>query len=309
MENHLTYMARESFRRIVFRGETLTLIDRCNQIIDDLQAQGYVLTTRQLFYQLVSRDIIQNKQSEYKRLGSIISDARLAGLVDWSAIEDRTRSLRSVSHWDDPSSIIESAADSYRIDKWATQKFRPEIWVEKDALVGVLEKACIPLDVPFFSCRGYTSQSELYGAGKRLLRYIKNEQEPVIIHLGDHDPSGVDMTRDISERLEMFVGAQIDVRRIALNMDQIVQYHPPPNPAKTTDARYEKYRQLHGVDSWELDALDPSVIDALIVKEVKKVRDNKLWKEATQRENESRTKLSSAASRWNDVETYLAATA
>lgn len=298
---------REQFKRFRFSEATLTLIKQSNEIITALQAQGYILTLRQLYYQLVSRDIIANKQSEYKRLGSILNDARLHGLVDWDSIEDRTRNLAGVSHWNDPSDVIASAAHSFRIDKWKNQPFRIEVWVEKDALVGVLEKACRPLDVDWFSCRGYTSQSELYGAGKRLASYIRRGQIPVIIHLGDHDPSGIDMTRDIQERLTMFAEEQIEVRRIALNMDQVRQYNPPPNPAKSTDARFEGYRRNFGIESWELDALDPQVIDDLVSAAVSEYRNEKIWKKDAQVEATHRDALDDAATRWPEVAEFLKA--
>lgn len=190
-------MACEKFSDQNFHPKTLGLIHLANEIIERLAAQGYSLTLRQLFYQMVSRDVIPNKQSEYKRLGEALNHARLGGLIDWDAIEDRTRNIRGVNHFVDPTQVLRAAADSFRLDKWANQPNRLEVWVEKDALVQVLEKACTPLDVDFFSCRGYTSSSEVYGASKRLLRYLEDGQTPVIIHLGDHDPSGIDMTRDI----------------------------------------------------------------------------------------------------------------
>src|SRR5262249_10346260 len=158
-------------------------------------AQGYNLTLRQLFYQFVSRDLIPNNVRSYKRLGSIINDARLAGLIDWSAIEDRTRNLHELPCWRTPAGIIRSCAQQYRTDLWAKQENRVEVWIEKEALAGVFERVCDELRVPFFSCRGYTSQSEMWVAGHRLKRIIDAGQRPVILHFGDHDPSGMDMTR------------------------------------------------------------------------------------------------------------------
>src|ERR1700722_6265193 len=99
-------MPVEQFVDRKFQDGSLALIEKANEIIADYQAQGFTLTLRQLYYQFVSRDIIPNKQSEYKRLGSVINDARLAGLIDWSAIEDRTRNVRTISTWDHPSGVI-----------------------------------------------------------------------------------------------------------------------------------------------------------------------------------------------------------
>ena len=235
-----------------FSADTIAVIDRANVIIEDYQAQGFDLTLRQLYYQFVARGLIPNKDSEYKRLGGIVNDARLAGLIDWAAIQDRTRNLGSLAHWESPNSIINAVASQYRRDLWAGQPYRPEVWIEKDALVGVIEGVCNELDVPFFSCRGYTSQSEMWAASQRLESYLP-DQKPLILHLGDHDPSGVDMSRDIRERLELFMGG-VEFDRLALNMDQVQQYAPPPNPAKITDSRAVGYIAIHGDESWELDA-------------------------------------------------------
>ena len=256
------------------------IISKANAIIDEYERQGFDLTLRQLYYQFVSRDLIPNRDTEYKRLGSIINDARLAGLIDWNAITDRTRNLRSLSHWRNPGDIIFSAARSYRIDKWAMQDYRVEVWIEKDALVGVIAGVCDDLDIPYFSCRGYTSQSEMWVAGQRLLKYIKDGQTPLVLHFGDHDPSGKDMTRDIIDRLTLFSNSAIELQRIALNMDQVEQYNPPPNPAKITDSRASAYIAEYGDESWELDALETTVIADLIRDAVGVVMDQDAWETA-----------------------------
>lgn len=275
-----------------FQGATLDVINLANTIVAEYEAAGFKLTLRQLYYQLVARGYIANKQTEYKRLGSIIADARLAGLVSWAAIEDRTRNMRGNSHWSNPEEIVRAAIYSYRVDKWDSQPMRPEVWIEKDALVGVIAGVCQRLDVNYFSCRGYVSASEMWSAGhERFRRYIRNGQTPAIIHLGDHDPSGVDMTRDIRDRLALFSGAAVVVERIALNWDQIEQYSPPPNPAKLTDSRVDGYIKLYGMDSWELDALEPQVLADLIEDTVLQMRDDDLWDDAVRREDEDKARL------------------
>lgn len=261
-----------------FSAPVLAIIEQADQIVAEYRDQGFDLTLRQLFYQFVSRGLVPNSQAEYKRLGSIVNDARLAGLIDWKSIVDRTRFVRENSHWSNPQSILRSAAASFRLDKWKNQIFRPVVFIEKDALIGVIENVCKQLDIPYFACRGYVSQSEMWAAGERYVSWIKLGQMPYVIHLGDHDPSGIDMTRDIRERLEMFTGVgAVMVVRIALNMDQIEQYDPPPNPAKLTDSRCGSYVDKYGDNSWELDALDPSVINDLIKKEVDKIMVKDLW--------------------------------
>ncbi len=255
------------FQARSFKPETLHLIDQVNAVIDEYQSQGYTLTVRQAHYQFVSRGPISNTQRSYKRLGKVISNARLAGLIDWGAIVDRTRNVRSNPHWDGVDDVLAAAADSYRRDLWAGQSCAVEIWIEKEALIGVIEDSCIELDVPFFACRGYVSQSELWRAGQRVWdRWRKYRQKTVILHLGDHDPFGVDMTRDNQVRVELFAdcGSIVIVKRIALNWDQIQEHQPPPNPAKLTDTRARDYIKQYGIHSWELDALEPRLIEQLI---------------------------------------------
>lgn len=287
-----------------FTLKSLAVIAKANEICADYQRQGFDLTLRQLYYQFVARGLLPNKDTEYKRLGQIINDARLAGLLDWRYIVDRTRNLRDLAHWQTPGGVLDSAAYGYRTDRWASQPYRVEVWIEKDALVGVIAGVCNRLDVPFFSCRGYTSQSELWGAAQRLIRHGKDGQDTVVIHLGDHDPSGIDMTRDIGDRLALF-GAGATVRRIALNMDQVRHYQPPPNPAKLTDARATGYIARHGDQSWELDALDPATLDALIDATIREYRDDTLWDRDTAAMETDRDLLTSVARRWNEVADYI----
>ena len=265
-------MPKIQYKEINFRGKSLELINLVNQVVEEYQAQGYELTLRQAYYQLVARGYIPNNERSYKNIGSLINDGRLAGLIDWYSI--RTRNLRSNGHWDNPADVIGSARYSYMLDKWQGQPNYVEVWVEKDALVDIVGQACRPLDTPYFSCRGYTSQSEMWSA-QRFIRQGDRENR-FIIHLGDHDPSGIDMTRDIQERLSMF-GADVYVKRVALTMNQISTYNPPPNPAKITDSRCGKYIAEYGDESWELDALEPQVITNLINNEVTALRNDEIY--------------------------------
>lgn len=313
-------MALECFVPKNFRDTSLVVIQQANAIIDEYQRQGFTLTLRQLYYQFVARDLIPNKQTEYDRLGSIINDARLAGLIDWDAIEDRTRFLRSYTTHHDPAAALRAVSRRYIEDLWDSQTTRMEVWIEKDALIGVIEPVCGRWRIPYFACRGYTSQSELYSAGKRLADYIDRGQNVVVLHLGDHDPSGIDMTRDNRERVHMFAAGElfmddepderylenIEFRRMALNMDQIRRYRPPPNPAKESDSRHGQYvEQFNTRSSWELDALDPSVIDQIIETEVQAEVDIDQWNEATQAESRNCVLLDLAADRWDDIEKML----
>lgn len=302
------------YKEINFSGDKLAIVKQAVALIQQYRSQGYTLTLRQLYYQFVARDAFPqtwadkvtgstNNERSYKKLGDIIADARLAGLIDWTAIEDRTREVAGNPHWDSPADIVEVCSRQFQLDKWLDQKNRVEVWVEKDALEGVVAQAARRLDVQYFSCRGYASATSLWDAGQRLKKYAAAGQTPIILHLGDHDPSGIDMSRDIEERVSMFMDEhweRLKFKRIALNMNQIEQYAPPPNPAKATDARYSRYVEEYGEECWELDALEPSVLDALIEAEVLKHRDEKKFSAQKEQEDEHRANLALAAEHWNN---------
>lgn len=267
------------------------IIDKANAIIAEYSQQGYNLTLRQLYYQFVSRDMLANKQSEYKRLGSIINDARLAGLISWRAIHDRTRNLQVWSSFPSIAEALDDTAESFRFNPWLEQDAYIEVWIEKDALVGVIENICSEWRVPYFACRGYNSQSEQWAAGLRLKNRSSSGKEVHILHLGDHDPSGIDMTSDNRDRLSMFAGKPVELHRLALNIDQVRKYNPPPNPAKDTDARFTGYVKQFGPECWELDALEPKVISKIIEKEIIKLVDQERWAETLDREKAAQQQI------------------
>lgn len=276
-------MSCEQYIAKSFSKHNSQLIDYMNDLIEDYQRQGYVLTVRQLYYQLVARDVIENTLQSYKRTANLINDAKLAGHMDWDAIEDRTREFLTNPHWVAGSSILRSAAQSYGQDMWSNQETRVFVVIEKEALIGVLTGTCRKWDVPILAARGYPSGSVLRGfAEEHLLPALCAGQRVRVLHLGDHDPSGIDMTRDLIDRLSLFTRHEMDdsdLDRIALTMDQIDEIKPPENPAKTTDSRFAAYRRQYGTSSWELDALSPQYLNDLLEGHIETWVDPDAWAE------------------------------
>lgn len=288
-------MAKEEFVCKVFNAKHQAIIDTANRIMSAYRAQGYDLSLRQLYYQFVAHHNLPNTEQNYKLLGVIISDARLAGEIDWDMLVDRGRSTVENPHWGSPADIVDAAARSFRLNLWEDQPAHVEVMVEKQALEGVLVPVCRRFDCPFSSNKGYSSSSAMYATGQRLRAHLDGGKSVVIIYLGDHDPSGIDMTRDVDDRLALFSGAgwwdndekcvvrdgdfedRFEVVRVALNMPQIRQYNPPPNPAKMTDSRAEAYVRRFGSQSWELDALNPETLAALVTDEIERHIDFELW--------------------------------
>ena len=301
-----------------FSAAHMDVIQKVNQICETYRQQGFNLTLRQVYYQFVSRGWLANKDTEYKRLGGIITRGRRAGEIDWNYIEDRTRNVRGGDGgMEDPSETINPWYFAAAL--WEGQPRRVEVWVEKDALVDIVGQAASGLRTAYFSCRGYTSDSEIHVAAERIEGYLDTEgvEGVTILHLGDHDPSGIDMTRDITDRLNMFLSGdgygyvsrvvgdeaqaggpfssssdRVVVRRIALNMDQIEEYDPPPNPAKITDSRATGYIDRFGDESWELDALEPSVLTDLIRRYINlEITDGDAWEQRRMFESSQRGTL------------------
>jgi hypothetical protein len=234
---------KERFITKKFSSASLDMIKVMDDILADYQDQGYRLTLRQLYYQLVARGIIENSVKSYNRIGNLVSDARLAGELDWEMIEDRTREVITPPMWETPAQIVQAAAEQFAIDRWVDQRIHVEVMVEKAALEGILIPVCRDLGIRFTANRGYSSSSTMYEAAKRMQGKIIDKKAIVVIYLGDHDPSGIDMTRDVEERLRQLARIPDEPRwiftviRAALNMDQVEQWNPPENQSKTTDSR------------------------------------------------------------------------
>jgi hypothetical protein len=308
---------RESFIRKDFQEKTRAVIIQANSIIADYEKQRIKLTLRALYYQFVQRNWIKNEQSEYKRLGEILNDARLAGLVDWDALEDTTRDLAPTPMWGDPgdpaspSDFILDWGEHFKNNPWNNQPRYAEVWIEKSAGINVIAQPCRRWRTPYFACRGHVSASEMYDAAKRLHHIADMGQEVTILHIGDHDPSGWQMTQDIAKRLDLLtyggvLDDRITVKRIALNMDQIRRFRPPPQPGKKTDSRIGAYKRQFGTtDSWELDALQPQYLRDLVDQELRALIDMELWERDVEAEVEPKRLLLEAGERWTEVVDFL----
>lgn len=295
---------KKKFENHDFKAKSLAKIERINSIIDEYKSQQ--LTLRQMFYQLVARGFIENSQREYKNLGNLISQARYAGLIDWDVIEDRTRSYLGSSRYNStPASEIRYAADFFRLDKWTNQPIYVEVWLEKQAMEPIIARGCLPTGTPYFCCRGYCSASELYRAAQH---FIKREdcKERHIIYLGDHDASGLQMPEYIADRMKLF-GAQVEIHRIALTMEQIQTFNPPPSYVKVTDTRGSGYIEKYGDTCWELDALKPGYVEKLVDDAIRPYFDEKIHADVLAMEQEQRRELELLAENYEDIMSTLKA--
>lgn len=334
---------KETFRVTDFKPETLARIKQANDIIAEYGGQK--LTARQVYYRFVAADLIPNTPRSYQNLTSMLTDARYAGLVDWDAIEDRGREPDVPGEWDTIDEIVDAAVSQWRSPRWRDQPKYVELWVEKQALAGVLSPIARRNHVTLMVNKGYSSASAMKAAAERMLQAVgcdrvetvcdgcgafaddrdgkkcgacgeatgvevrafgKGERgwgdetfdkEVVVLYLGDHDPSGEDMVRDIRARLTEFGVPRLTVEKVALTMAQIRRFNPPPNPAKVTDSRAKGYIEKYGPQSWELDALPPRELNRLVERAISSNVDRALMDAAVTREDVERKRVRAAIER------------
>lgn len=262
----------------------------------------------EVYYRLVSALIVPNNANEYDKVQALITTARYAGLIDWSAIEDRNREPSKPQEWSGGRAILDSASRSFRLNRWEGQPFYLELWVEKAALAGVLGPISNDYHITLMVNRGYSSASAMRESAERIRAFSAPTrqapsfyQRPVVLYVGDHDPSGEDMVRDVKDRLlEFGVSGSLDVRKLALTMAQIEQHVPPPNPVKVTDGRAAAYIEKYGNESWEVDALPPATLELLIRQAINAYVDKPRMEAAITRENKIKAKIKSFAASFKD---------
>ena len=219
----------------------------------------------------------------------------MMGIVDWNAIEDRVRVPRLPYCASGVYESLYTIAKIHRINRQLDQDTYVEVWAEKDALSGILYNVTYDYHVNLMINRGYSSCTAMYDASYRLLKQMDEGKKCVILYLGDLDPSGEDMVRDIRDRLKEFGLDDITVKKIGLTYEQVQVYNPPPNPAKVTDPRAKDYIAKYGPVSWEVDALRPDVLEALLISELGSCIDLEKFEERKEEEIAQREMLCSLA--------------
>lgn len=242
------------------------------------------MTVRQVYYQLVSRQVIKNNRSQYQAVCNALVAARQEGAIPWEWIEDRLRRPRSVNMWGGLSDFADTAVKAYRRNVWETQPTYFETWLEKDALSGVFEDVLRPYGVTLNVGRGYDGWDSIHNASERL------NSDDTILYFGDFDPSGEDMVRSLGERLGFF-GCCPDIVKCALAADDITHYNLPPDFAKKTDTRAASFIAKHGDISVELDALPLRVLRERLTREVTSRLDMIAWRAVKQQESTERAAL------------------
>lgn len=218
--------------------------------IYDALAADYPMTVRQVFYQLVSRGAIGKTEPEYHQtVIRLLKEMRVAGEIPFDWVSDNKRWMRKPTTYDSLRGMLEITKQTYRRALWSNQDCYVEVWLEKDALAGVLFEETAPWDVPLMVTRGYASLSYLYEAARAIAAVEKPAR---IFYFGDWDPSGLDITRNTESRLREFApDAEIEFTRVSVTESQIHSLSLPTRPTKKTDSRAKDFDG----DSVEVDAI------------------------------------------------------
>ena len=177
------------------KDSTRACLSNAILLINHYGRQGYRMTLRQIYYQMVARDLMPNNRNSYQTLDRVLVLGRMAGWIDWDAIVDRVRRPVKPADWENGADRLRDAAADFRLDRWLGQPCYLEVWSEKDALTGVLEPICSDFHVTYMALRGYSSITAFYDGAKRIEGALEERgQQPTLLYLGDHDPSGVDMS-------------------------------------------------------------------------------------------------------------------
>lgn len=270
------------------QNEVATLKEFLLRLCADLRP----LTIRSLFYRAVSAGVVEKDEKEYKTIQRLTRQMRRDRELPYSWLVDAGRAVRSVSTWDGPASILRAARESYRRDKWQDQPIHLEIWVEKDAVVGIIEEVTSRWQVPLYSGKGYGSLSIIYAATQAW----PTDRDVVIRYFGDRDPSGVDAARALRENIYEIHGELVDFEICAVTEEQVEQYSLPTRPTKRTDSRAAGWAG----ESVELDAFHPDTLRDLVEQSITAELDDALWVKATKQEEQDDQALGEA------VDTLLA---
>jgi len=240
--------------------KTMTILEASHSIL----AAHNPMTVRQVYYQLISRQVIENNRSQYQAVSNALVQARQEGFIPWEWIEDRLRRPRAVSMWDDLGNFGNDVLSAYRRNVWTNQPYYLEVWLEKDALSGIFEGVLDPYGVTLNVGRGYDGWDSIHNASRR----FGDGDGKAILYFGDFDPSGEDMVRSLKERLNFF-GCKPEIAKCALTLDDVQRYNLPSDFTKASDTRQKAFVAKYGDLAVELDALPVDVLQSRIASEIK----------------------------------------
>jgi len=295
-----------------------------SEVVPAFNREGVRPTVRTIFYSLVSRNVIPNTKSAYKRLSRVLVEARKDGIFAWDFVEDRTRYVLSnfrdgyytEKSLETTESFCKSKLDEINIEKllaeyfdwlklhgkagyWSEQPIVPEVWIEKDALAKTIENWTLDLSINIRVNRGYSSWTFIYENIRELKNVLETHEKVVILYCGDLDPSGVDIQRFLREALEYFGmdESKVELIRVAVTLEQVEQFNLPPRPEDVEtlaklqrDPRSKKYTYDYIVELDALVAYVPQEFRRIIREAVERYHDKSIYNEVKRKHEEIKEK-------------------
>jgi hypothetical protein len=234
---------------------------RAEFLIDYAKAHGPV-TVRQLYYQAEVHDVpgIGKDENGYAKVQRQVLQLRRDGRLPYWCISDATRWMRKPRTHDSIESALNEAAKSYRRNLWLHSEHQIEVWLEKDALAGVVYPVTAACDVPLMVSRGYTSETFAYEA----VEGYASDRRHTILALYDYDRSGHDAAASLREKVQRFadeMGKRVDFKLLGLHGRQVREWGLPTRPHKRATTADRKWPDAVAC---ELDAMPPDDLRALV---------------------------------------------
>ena len=270
--------------------KSIQLLEQVKEIIE---SYDFALTLRQIYYQLVAKQIIPNQQKYYMKLSRLCVIGRDEGILPEDAFADRLRQVDKPSSYLDLADFMATVKAAYRKDKWQNQSSYLEIWTEKDALRSVLTEITYPYDVNLMVVRGQVSRTAIYESYERYSKKIEEGNDCYLYYAGDFDPSGLSIYNSLEERIRNYgiAGKYITFERIALTPEQIEDYDLPCDPGKQTDPNYKRFVSEYGDNVVELDSLPPEVLRETVKDCIEQHIDYDFFVQAQETEFKERARL------------------
>lgn len=279
------------------------LIDRAVSILE----AEHPMTIRQLFYRLVSAvdaiENIENSRANYQLVSRLMTKARDDGRCDFDWIVDRSRPEYSPTVFTDAAEYARTIKRIYRKDYWKTQPRYVELWVEKDAIIGAIQNVTDELGIMVHVGRGFLSTTKAHEIAEHFksIRYSEPDKIIEVFYLGDHDPEGRVIERDLKKRIRGYMTSGFGLTRLAIHKADIKKFHLPPQKIKDSSANAAKFRKKHGEQTVELDALPPTELRKRIRDAVEQCINRELWDRAVGVEDAELASIQSFADTWSEM--------
>lgn len=262
-------------------AKTIAIGEAADRVLDKSR---WPMTLRQTYYALVSSGVIPKTENAYRQLGTIVKDLREDGKIPWEWVVDNNRVVNAARTWNGLQGLLDDAALMYRRDLMRNQDVAIQVWAESDSIGSVIANVARRYAIPTYIGRGYSSRGYLWEAAKDIVEASDAGKQTVVLHVGDYDPSGEDIFRDVEESLGIYATAQdygcsvasirddikngivgmpeyLTVRRIALTPDQIERHRLPTRPPKAKDRRLASFS---GTGTVEVEALPVDVLLGIV---------------------------------------------